>query len=333
MRGFQACRVLFPIVLLPLALVRGGILPAHNVLDDPAFDHFYNLEYDQALAGFVADARINPESPDIQNHIAQTILFRAMFRGGMLQSQMLTRSNSFLKMPKLPMSAADCQQFSTAIDRAMAWARARLDANPKDAAALYALGVSYGLRANYNFAVRKAYLDALHDMSYARKYHNRVTRIDAAMVDAELTQGVYEYVVGSLPFGWRTLGFVGGFRGSRARGIAMLNEVATEGKINRIDAMIFLAAIYRRERRSQDAICVLKPLIPLLPRNYLLRLELAEMYGDLADHGAATEVLDEVDRLRRAHAPGYETLSAGLLNKVRDSILTDIARNGASAGG
>jgi tetratricopeptide (TPR) repeat protein len=245
---------------------------------------------------------------------------------------MLTSSNSFLKMPKLQMSAPDCEQFTNAIQRAMELAQSRLEDNSHDAGALYALGVSYGLRGNYNFAVRKAYLDALRDIGSARKFHNRVTRMDPAMVDAQLTQGVYEYVMGSLPLGWKMLGFLGGFRGSRERGIAMLNQVATEGRVNRIDATIFLAAIYRREHRSRDAICVLKPLIPLLPHNYLLRLELAEMYGDLPDHDAALAVLDQVDQLRREHAPGYETLTAELLNKVRERILRDVERDGATAG-
>ena len=30
----------------------------------------------------------------------------------------------------------------------------------------------------YNFIVHKAYLDALHDITRARKFHERVTRID-----------------------------------------------------------------------------------------------------------------------------------------------------------
>jgi tetratricopeptide (TPR) repeat protein len=328
MRALQTC-----VILIPLAFTRGGHLPAQNVLDDPAFDHFYNLEYDQALAGFVTEASKTPESADLENRIAQAILFREMFRAGMLQSQMLTSENSFLKMPKIEMRASDQQKFTDAIRRAMELAQSRLDANPNDTAALYALGVSYGLRGNYNFAVRKAYLDALHDMGCARKFHNRATRIDPAMVDAQLTQGVYDYVVGSLPLGWRMLGLAGGFQGNRARGIATLDRVANQGSTNRIDAMVFLAAIYRREHRLRDAICVLKPLVPLLPRNYLLRLELAEMYGELADHDAALEVLNQVEQLRSAHAPGYEMLTADLLRQVRERILVNIQRSSTSAGG
>jgi len=327
MRALLKC-----VVLIASVLARGGRLPAQNVLDDPSFDHFYNLEYDRALAGFIADARKAPGSADAQNHVAQAVLFREMFRQGMLQSQMLTNGNSFLKMPRIAMSAADQRQFTDAIGRAMELEQSRLKDDPNDPAALYALGVSYGLRGNYNFAVRKAYLEALHDIGAARKFHNRVTGIDPSMVDAQLTQGIYDYVVGSLSFGWKMLGFVGGLQGDCARGIAMLNRVASEGNTNRIDAAVFLAAIYRREHRSRDAICVLKPLIALLPRNYLLRLELAEMYGDLADHASALSVLNQVEQLQRAHAPGYDLLSADLLRQVRERILMSIERSTASAG-
>ncbi len=256
-----------------------------------------------------------------------------MFRAGMLQTEMLSSSNSFLKMPKLKMNAGDEQQFKDAIHGAMELAQSRLMDDPHNAAALYALGVSYDLLGQYNFLVRKAYMDALHDVARARKYHAQVTRIDPGMVDAELTQGVYDYVVGSLRFGWKLLGFLGGVDGNRTLGIATINRVATQGNVNRIDATIVLATIYRREHRETDAICVLKALIPQLPRNYLLRLELAGMYSDDGDRAAALEVWNQADRLRRAHAPGYDTLNADLLRSVREHILTRIANNGTPVRG
>src|ERR1700683_4752279 len=137
------------VVLVPLALVHGEPLFAQNVLDDPSFDHFYNLEYDQALTGFRAAAAKSPESADVYDHIAQTILYREMFHAGMLESDMLTNSSSFVKT-KMEMSAEDRQEFSNAISQAMDRTKARLNHNPNDPAALYALGVSYSLRGNYD---------------------------------------------------------------------------------------------------------------------------------------------------------------------------------------
>jgi tetratricopeptide (TPR) repeat protein len=319
-----------PLATLPLALASAQ---PGAFLDNPSFDHFYNLEYDQALAGFMAAAAKDPDSPNIQNHIAQTILYREMFRAGILQTQMLGSSNFFLKTPELEMSLADQRQFSDAIRRAMELEQSRLGENPNDTAALYALGVSHSLLGQYDFVVRKAYLDALHDITHARKCHARLTRLDPDWVDAQLTQGVFDYVIGSLHVGWKMLGYLGGLEGNRTRGIAAINRVATQGNLNRIDATIVLATIYRREHRSADAICVLKPLIPLLPRNYLLRLELAGMYADLGDRSAALDALDQVGRLWREHAPGYATLDVDLLRKVREHILTTIASNGATPRG
>src|SRR5690606_14894833 len=87
--------------------------------------------------------------------------------------------------------------FEENINKAMALAQARIDKNPQDTSALYTLGVSHGLRANYNFLVRKAWRDALRDATAARKLHNKVVEIDPSFTDARLVQGVHDYVVGS----------------------------------------------------------------------------------------------------------------------------------------
>jgi len=198
-----------------------------------------------------------------------------MFRSGALESDLVTGSNSFLKRPKLVLSQSDQEQFSKAIERAMELSKARIEKNPKDTAALYALGVSHGMKANYDSMVRKAWLDALHNVQAARKLHNQVTEIDPNFVDARLIQGLHDYIIGSLPFGWRMLGGIAGFHGDRARGLRTLKLVSEQGSVNRIDAGMLLSAIYRREKQQTEAIAILNRLIPIAPRNFLLRLELA----------------------------------------------------------
>ena len=76
-------------------------------------------------------------------------------------------------------------------------------------------GVAYGLRANYNFLVQKAWRDALRDATAARKDSNRVTEIDPANYDARLIQGVHDYVVGSLPWGGKCWAFWSAFTATR----------------------------------------------------------------------------------------------------------------------
>ncbi|HLW77340.1 MAG TPA: hypothetical protein VKS01_10150, partial [Bryobacteraceae bacterium] len=109
-------------------------------LENPGFQHFYNLEYDEALAVFDAQAAKDPMSPEIQNYIATTVLFRQMLRTGALGSDLITAANSFLSRPKMPMGAADQKLFTDSIVRAINLAEARLKNDPREVAAMYALG-------------------------------------------------------------------------------------------------------------------------------------------------------------------------------------------------
>jgi len=279
--------------------------------DSPAskgFEYFYNLQYDDSIAEFSRQVAGQPNLPDGYNHLAQAILYRDMFRAGALESELVTGGNPFLRRQKVDASPEDQRRFDQAIGRAIELAQARLKRNPRDTQALYALGVSYGLRANYNFLVRKAWRDSLRDATSARRCHSRVTDIDPGCIDARLVQGLHDYIVGSLPFYWRVVGFLIGFRGNKDEGIRLLELVSQKGTVNRIDAQILLCAVYRRERSPQRAVPLLQDLIRRFPRNYLLPMELAQMYSDLGDREKALAPLRRLEELKRSGAEGYAQL-------------------------
>ncbi len=287
----------------------------------PGYDHFYNLEYDQAIADFTAEIEQNASDPNPWNHLAHALLYRAMYRGGALESELVTGSNPFQRREKVKIAPAADQQFYAAIGKAMELSRARLDQNSDDARALGSLGVSYALRGNYNFLVRKAWVDALHDATDARKAHMRVSELEPENVDARLIPGLYDYVTGSLPFGYRLLGFLAGYHGDRNRGISTLQTVAQRGTSSRVDAEILLAAIYRRERRAEDAIPVVQDLIQRFPRNHLLRFELVQMYSDLGEQEKAVAEIARIWEMQRTAAPGYADLAPEKIDYLEGNFL------------
>ena len=318
--------------LMPAFLIRGVLIPALLILlpamaaaqdtsVEAGFQRFYNLEYDEALAIFHANAAKNPNSPEALNHIAQTILYREMFRTGTLETQMVTGNNPFLRRAEMKISAADEKEFLDSLSRAISLSEARLQQNPDDVNALYAQGVSYGLRSNYHFLVHKAWIDALRDATSARKAHNRVTELDPSQIDARLMQGVYDYVIGSLSPLWRTLGFLAGYVGDRNRGIDTLRTVAEKGKANRIDAAVILCAILRREHRPQETVPYILDLIEKYPRNYLLQLELVQMYGEFGQKDKALDVISRVDQLKKARANGYDRVPEETILYTRGNLL------------
>jgi len=273
-----------------------------------AFNHFYNLEYDQAIAELEKGAAADPNSIALHNYLAQCIQFREMFKVGALESELVTGNNSFVRRPKIDTTPEIEKRFFDEIGKAMSLAEARLKANPNDTKALYALGVTYGLRGNWNFLVRKAWREALHDATTARKMCNRVSELDPNDYDARLVQGAHDYIVGSLPAFYKMLGFLVGFRGDKEKGIRTLHEVAKKGRANSVDAEVFLCAIYRREEKWQAAMPLLDDLIGRFPRNYLLRFEQAQMYSSMGQKDKAIDSIQKVAELKKSGAPGFGNL-------------------------
>ena len=171
---------------------------------------------------------------------------------------------------------------------------------------MYASGIAYGLRSNYFWVVKKAWHDSLRDATAARKLHNRISELEPNNVDARLVQGLHDYIVGSLPLGYKMLGFLIGMHGDKEKGIRTVQDVAKNGKLNRVDAEIFLCALYRRENQSKLAVPLVQDLIRRYPRNYLLRMELGQMYSQSGDSVRGLQALEEVARLKASHAPGFD---------------------------
>ena len=273
------------------------------------FDHFYNLEYEQALSNFYQFEKAHPKDPEIHNNIAQTLLYREMFRNGALETELVSGNNAFLRRPKLNASPAVQKQFDDQVAEAINLSKARLQASPNDAKALYTLGVTYALRSNYNFLVRKAWRDALGDATQARKLHDRVLQLDPGNYDARLIPALHEYILGSLSWSMRALGFLAGMHGDKVEGIRKLEDVAKHGTAEKLDAELVLCAIYRREGRQKTALPMLNDLIRAYPRNFLFLFEKAQIYAALGDKKEALGALDRIAALKKEGVPGFSNVS------------------------
>jgi tetratricopeptide (TPR) repeat protein len=293
------------LALLAIASAMFAATPGASPVES-GYEHFYNLEYPEAIANFEGAIAQHPDDPELHNHLAQALVFQEMYRDGALESELVSGNNAFLRRPRLNPSAEMERRFLGELARAMTLAQARLQKNPNDAAALYSLGISYGLRSNYYWIVKKAWRDSLKDATAARRCHNRVSELEPANVDARLVQGLHDYLVGCLPWGWRMLGFLVGIHGDKDKGIRTVQEVSQKGRDNRLDAEIFLCALYRRENQPARAVPLVEELVRRFPRNYLLRLELSQLHSMAGDRTRAMAAVEEVARLKTAHAAGYD---------------------------
>lgn len=305
--------LLLAALAIPLSAAPPGI--------SKGFDHFYNLEYEPAIAEFTREIKHQPNDPFSYTHLAEALLYREMFNAGALESELVSGNNFFLAKAKIIPAEAEQKRFDDAISKAITLSEARLATNPRDTEALYALGVAHGLRANYNFLIRKLWRDSLKEFTLSRKLHQQALQIKPDFVDAMMVGGVHDYIVGSLPLTWKMLGFLIGFRGDREGGLRTVERVAAEGQRARVEAMVLLAVAYRRERHAEKAVPLLNKLIEMFPRHYLYRLEMVQMYADQGKKDEALAILKTMEDLRAAGATGYKNLPGGKIFYSRGNLL------------
>lgn len=297
---------------------------SQSPLTNPCFIEFFNNEYDRAIPCFERELKANSNDPNAYNHLAQAILYHQLFIHGALETELVSSTNPFLSMPKMQVAPDTAAHFSRLIQKSLELSQAELKHNPRDVNALHAFGVAHGLLANYEFLIQKNWIGALRDAAADRNANEKILDIEPNFVDARLVTGLYNYVVGSLPLYMRALGFLGGFhlgKADKEEGIREIQEVSQRGALDRYDADVLLAAIFRREHRPQDAIPLLEKLAAQFPRNYLFRFEEVEMYSDLGQETAALNVIDQIENLRREHAPGYAEIPRAKIAYMRANLL------------
>lgn len=300
--------------LLCLAFPLGAALPPLP----EGFVALYSLDYGRAIEIFARETSDRPEDPEAWNHLAQAILHRALFAAGALDSSAFTGGNSFLRRPKVPMSAEDQQRFQSAIDRALAICAERLRKDPGDAACLYASGVAHAHQAQMAMWVRKAWLEALREGSKAREAHEKLSRLDPSAADARLIPGLHEYIAGSLPWYIKGFAFLAGFRGDRRHGIEQMELAVQSGRKTAVEARVMLAVVLRREQQYEKAAALMGELAEAFPGNYLYRMEEIRL---LAEAGRSAQARQRLEDLAQSGL-----LPPGRIEELRSAVDRILAR-------
>jgi tetratricopeptide (TPR) repeat protein len=183
-----------------------------------------------------------------------------------------------------------------------------LQRNPRDPQALYMLGATESLRASFAATVERRFIAALRSGSSGAETHRDVIKLDPTLHDAELTIGIYDYILGTLPLPVKMLASIAGAHGSKKRGIQTLERVAKEGQWTRDDAKVLLIAIYKKEKRFPEALALSRELQEKYPRNYLFRLETADALVSQAAIERRASKTKEAETMEREALSTFETM-------------------------
>jgi len=236
----------------------------------------FNLDYETARKAFKEMAEAFPNYPAGSQFLADSLWIETLYQTRRLQSSLYGGDDTFYSTGDDKADPQVVDRFRTLTRQARVLTEARLKQYPKDTEALYFLGAIEGLKAAFEEAVERRHFAALKDGSDAVDRHREVIKLDPNYHDAEITIGLYDFTVGSLPLPIKLIAGVAGFRGSKKRGLATLERVTREGRWVRDEARTLLIVLYTREKRYAEAAAIARELVAKYPRNYLYRLEAAD---------------------------------------------------------
>jgi tetratricopeptide (TPR) repeat protein len=283
-------RRFIPVLLLCLAMVVAAaaaapvIRPGNNALAARGFDELYNMEYRAAIQDFTELQKEHPEDPFPSNYLLAAVLFQELYRIGALDTETYSGNNFLTAKVRHPLDVAVQKRIHELISRVESQCDARLQQNPNDTDALYARGVARGFRSTYMGMAEKSWLAAIRSALASRRDHERVLEIDPKYVDAKMTVGIHNYIIGSLNWASRAAVALVGVTGNKQKGLDYLREVSRSGSTSANDSAMALALFLRREQRYPEALELVGGLARRYPKNFLLAVEYAHLLN-AAGHG------------------------------------------------
>lgn len=268
-----------------------------------AYQHFYNLDYPGAVERFERFHQEHPGDPQATAYLLNAVVFQELYNLDLLDTTFYA-NDGFLSGRHATADDPKVHARVTALtDEVVREATWRLSQNPSDVNALFARGWARSLECAYLAMVDRSFGAGFRLAMKAKDDEVHALQIDPRYTDAKLVVGVYEYVVGALPWPFKLLIGFAGITGSKAKGMTMLQDAADHGVITSVEARTVMALFLRREGKYKQAIVLVRSLEKQYPRDFLFRLEEANLRKDDGEGMAAVAAYR--DLLADAAKPGY----------------------------
>jgi tetratricopeptide (TPR) repeat protein len=227
-------------------------------------DALYNIDYDKAQRDFKEIVKLYPNHPGGYQLLAARVWIKTLYESRRLQASLYS-SESFYSTGDDKVDPKIVTEFRNYTREAKRLAEVKLKQEPKNIEALDFLANTEGLKAAFEEGVERRHFAALRDGNDAVNHHREVLKLDPKYIDAQITIGLYEYVVGSLPLPVKLLAGATGYRGSKKRGLKLLEQVAQEGTWAKDDAKSVLIVLYTREKRFAEKVKLSRELSEKFP--------------------------------------------------------------------
>jgi len=268
-----------------------------------AFHYFYNLDFPEAVGRFERFHNAHPTDPQATTYLLEAVLFQELYRQDLLDTTFYANDGFLTGRHATREDPQARNRILGLADEAVREADYRIGRNPNDLDALFARGWARSLKCTYLAMVDREFSAGFRLALKARDDEERVLQLDPNYVEAKLVAGIYQYVVGALPWPFKLLIGFAGVTGSKSTGLAMLTDAGNRGVITSMEARTAMALFLRRESKYQDAIKVVQSLESQYPHDFLFALEEANLRRDAGEGMVAVTAYRNL--LADSEKPGY----------------------------
>ncbi len=297
--------------LLPVLVLALGASTASE-LEETGRSHLYNMKIPAARAVFTELDRKVPRSPAGPYYQA-TALWMEEFsrRGGMAGATF--RTGQYWSWKKFTAAPELDREFKRLIGETITRSDAILETKPADVDGLFFRGSAEGLMSAYLASIEHRYYGAYQAGKRAKEFHEQLLRIHPDYADACLLPGLFEYTLATLPRSLRILGFVVGIKGSKERGLSLVERAVKGGERTRWIARLSLSVMQQREKRYLSSLAVLRELENRFPGNPFLPMERGSIHLLRKDWTAARLTFEEVLARRAEWGESADLLEPSLV--------------------
>lgn len=309
------------------------------------FTDLFQLEYDAAQKWFTDLAARYPNHPGPPLYQATTVWLRELFERQDLDLDKFISPSYFTEKTKKEMPEKDRRFFMEKLEQSRSLCNAILEEDAGNVEALYFLGAIEGILGSFYITIDHSLKNAFKHGKQAYEYDSEVIEKDPDFYDAYMTVGMYEYIVGSLPFYIKWIASIIGFHGSKESGFEDLQLAAEHGEFVADDSRVLQMVLFVREKRYKDALRRAQYLHEKYPKNFLFNLNRAQIQEKLGHEEQALDIYLQIAHLAETGVPNYQKLdqvayflqlgpklrNAGRLGKAEDLFSKAVAAPQASA--
>jgi tetratricopeptide (TPR) repeat protein len=297
-----------------------------------AHEHFYNLDYDGSLSRFEAIQRANPQSPIATGYVLMVLIFRELYHQDLLDTTYYAHDSFLTSKRSVPVPQATRDRIEQLTSSAIALSDQQIRENPNNANAYFARGYARGMHAAFITLVDHSFVAAARQGLASRNDSEQALKIDPNYADAKMAIGIQQFAVASLPRILRIMIGITGVTGNKEKGLDLLRESAAHGLVTNIESRTALSLFLRHDARYPEALAVQHGLAVEYPRDYLFRLEEANLTKDKGDGPGAIAAYQKV--LEDSRKPNYfidprlQMAYFGLADTQRgQNLIADAAEN------